>query len=89
MREPGGLMARRARGASGSEMRARRKLQDRVEIEMTFGERGETIEPRRDVRMLARLHQPEMAFGQRECRRRAGAHRATARRATRWRRPRN
>ncbi len=40
------------------------ELDDAIEIEVALGQVGETLEPRFEIAMLARLHETEMALGQ-------------------------
>src|SRR4051794_38996936 len=58
----GRLQGRAESGLLSAERRSHR--QDSVEIEMTRRDFGETLEPRRQVSMLARLNEAEMALRQ-------------------------
>ena len=50
----------------GRAVRRHGELLDRIDIEMMLGHVGEMFEPRGEVRVLAGLHQAEMALGQRQ-----------------------
>ena len=65
MRWPGGRSATaRARGRSESEFAG--QCEDAVAIDMRLDKIGDRFEPRVERLRLARLHQAEMAFGQRD-----------------------